>query len=74
MSAFIFCVKSIVRDYHISKDEWDPSMHVGDVSKLETGETNCHDRYAVGVIIDEIVGHVPQDISKNVYYIIRNHA
>ena len=64
MSAVI-CVKSTVRGYHIFRDEWDPS--IDDIFELKTEETNCHDtcRYAVVVISDEIVGHVPQEISKN---------
>ena len=60
--------------YHISKDEWDPSTHMRAVFELETEENSCHDRYEFGVIINEIIGHVPQDISKNAYCIIRNHA
>ena len=43
--------------------------------KLEIEETNCYNRYAVVVIINEkIVGHVPEEISKIVYYFIRNHG
>ena len=67
----VVCVRSIVRGYHVYKDDWNPS--IGDIFALEIEETNQHDRYAVAVLVNEvIVGHIPREISKIVYYFIRN--
>ncbi len=64
-------VKSVVRGYHVYMAEWDPS--IGDHFDLEIEENNRHDRFAVAIIVDEsIVGHVPKEFSKIVYYFLRN--
>ena len=66
-------VKNIVRGYYVCKDDWNPT--IGDVFKLEIEEANRHNRYAVAVIVDEeIVSHVPREISKIIYYFIRNQG
>ena len=66
-------VKSVVRGYHIYKDEWDPSIGGSFGSKID--ENNRYDRFAVAVIVnDNTVGHVPKEISKIVYYFIRNNG
>ena len=53
------------------KDDWSPS--VGDEFELEIEELNRHDRYAVAIKVSgDIVGHVPREFSKIVYYFIKN--
>ena len=72
MSA-VLRVKSVVRGYHIYKDEWNPG--IGDIFKLDIEEANRHDRYAVSDIVGEkIISHVPQEISKIIYYFISNQG
>ena len=64
-------VENVVRSYHVYKDDWSPS--VGDEFELEIEELNIHDRYAVAIKVNgDIVGHVPRDFSKIVYYFIKN--
>ena len=59
-------VESVVRGYHVYKDDWSPS--VGDEFELEIEELNRHDRYAVAIKVSgDIVGHVPREFSKIVY-------
>ena len=53
------------------KDDWSPS--VGDEFELEIEELNRHDRYAAAIKVSgDIVGHVPREFSKIVYYFIKN--
>ena len=64
-------IESMVRGYHVYKDDWSPS--VGDEFELEIEEPNRHDRYAVVIKVSgDIVGHVPREFSKIVYYFIKN--
>ena len=64
-------VESVVRGYHVYKDDWSPS--VGDEFELEIEELNRQDRYAVAIKVSgDIVGHVPREFSKIVYYFIKN--
>ena len=45
------------------KDDWMPD--VGDGFDGRIKKENCFDRYDVAVIVsDNVVGHVPQEISK----------
>ena len=63
-------VESVVRGHHVYMDDWSPS--VGDEFELETKELNKHDRYAVAIKVSgDIVGHVPCEFSKIVYYFIK---
>ena len=67
----LLTVESVVRGYHVYKDDWSPS--VGDEFELEIEELNRHDRYAVAIKVSgDIVGHVPREFSKIVYYFIKN--
>ena len=64
-------IESIVRGYHVYMDIWSPS--VGDAFALEIDELNVHDRYAVATKVNDlVVGHVPREFSKVVFYFIRN--
>ena len=64
-------IESVVRRYHAYMDDWSPS--VGDEFELEIEELNKHDRYVVAVKVnDDIVGHMPREFSKIVYYFIKN--
>ena len=64
-------VKSVIRGYHVYKDEWTPD--VGDGFDGRIDKDNRFDRYAVAVIVsDNVVGHVPREISKIVYYFLKN--
>ena len=65
------CVKSVIRGYHVYKDEWTPD--VGDGFDGRIDKDNRFDRYTVAVIVsDNVVGHVPREISKIVYYFLKN--
>ena len=49
-------VESVVRGYHVYKEDWSPN--IGDRFGVEVEETNIHDRYAVAVVVnDRITGH-----------------
>ena len=49
-------VESVVRGYHVYKEDWSPN--IGDRFGVEVEETNIHDRYAVAVVVnDHIMGH-----------------
>ena len=51
-------VESVVRGYHIYKEDWSPN--IGDIFGVEVEETNIHDRYTVAVVVnDRITGHPP---------------
>ncbi len=66
-------VESIIRGYHTYMDVWSPS--VGEELSLKIDELNTHDRYAVAVEANDpcrVVGHVPREFSKVVFYFIRN--
>ena len=63
-------VESVVRGYHRYKDVWLPQ--IGDSFDLTIEEDNRHDRYAVATMVnEEIVGHVPREFSRIVYYFIQ---
>ena len=63
-------VESVVRGYHVYKDDWSPS--VGDKFEPEIEKLHRHDRYAVAIKVSgDIVGHVPCEFSKIVYYFIK---
>ena len=52
---------------------WSPNVR--DSFQVEIDETNRHDRFAVAVMVNgDIVGHVPREFAKVVYYFIRNNG
>ena len=65
------CADSVVRGYQVHMDKWDPA--IGDKFNTEIEVSNRHDRYAVAVKVNQdIVGHVPREISKVLFYFIKN--
>ena len=44
-------VESVVRGYHVYKEDWSPN--IGDRFGVEVEETNIHDRYAVAVVVND---------------------
>ena len=66
-------VESAVRGYHVYMNDCHPD--IGDRFEVNVEELNCHDRYAVAVMANNnIVGHVPREFSKIVYYFLRNNG
>ena len=58
-------VESVVRGYHVYKEDWSPN--IGDRFGVEVEETNIHDRYAVAVVVnDRITGHPLTQVSTSV--------
>ena len=65
------CADSVVRGYHVYMHKWDPA--IGDKFNAEMEVSNRHDRYPVIVKVNQdIVGHVPREISKVLFYFIKN--
>lgn len=66
-------VKSVIRGYHVYKEDWVPN--IGDSFGVEIKELNDHDRYAVAIVVhDRMTGHIPRELSKAVYYSIINNG
>ena len=68
-------VKSVVRGYHVYKDNW--ISKVGDKFEVKIEEMNCYDRYASALSSHSKRrdrGHVPREFSKPVYYFIKNNG
>ena len=65
------CADSVVRSYHVYMDKWDPV--IGDKFNAEIKVSIRHDQYTVAVKVNQdIVGHVPREISKVLLYFIKN--
>lgn len=68
-----FTIESVVRGYHIYQSVWTPN--VGDEFVLQTQEQNRHYRYAVAVVASgNVVGHVPKEISKTMFFFLRSNG
>ena len=52
-----YLLESVISGRHVSKAVWNPVL--GEVHCLALEEGNEHDRFAVCVKRDEIIGHVP---------------
>ena len=64
-----FGLRSVVRGHHIYKEIWLP--FVGERLSVSHEEGNGHDRHAVKIARDGvIVGHVPREISREVWFFI----
>ncbi len=64
-------IQSVVRGYHIYKDDW--TSEIDDTFVVDVEETNFHDRFACAVMVNsQTVGHVPQKFSRSVFYFIKN--
>lgn len=62
-----------LRGYHIYKAIWSPRNHELLVAKQETN--NPHDQYAIAAYKQEsVVGHLPKEISRFTWFIIRHGA
>ena len=58
-----FEFQSYVTGYHVYKDIWTPAL--GEKLSTATEPENHHGKYALNVLKEnEVVGHVPRDISK----------
>ena len=60
---YVFEFQSYVTGYHVYKDIWTPTL--GEKLSTATEPKNHPNEYAVKVLKEnEVVGHVPRDISK----------
>ena len=67
-----YSLDSVIRGHHIYKSLWTP--FIGETLELKCEEPeNVHDRYSVCVMKngDFIVGHVPRELSKTVWYFLK---
>lgn len=61
---------TVIRGHHVYKDIWTP--YVGEELSLSPEDDNDHDRYAVAVVKGRnIVGHIPQTVSKVTWHFIK---
>ena len=66
-------VTSVVRGHHIYKEVWRPI--VGERLLVTNEVGNAHDRRAVSVQKEgQIVGHVPRQISRIIFYFLRREG
>jgi len=62
---------SVICGHHIYKDIWTP--FTGEILGVEQEAHNTADRFAVAVVKDEtVVGHVPCEVSRLVWYFIKH--
>ena len=60
---YVFEFQSYVTGHHVYKDIWTPTL--GEKLSTAAKPENHHEKYAVKVLKEnEVVGHVPRDISK----------
>ena len=60
---YVFEFQSYVTEHHVYKDTWTPIL--GEKLSTATEPEHYHNKYAVKVLKEnEVVGHVPRDISK----------
>ena len=60
---YVFEFQSYVTGHHVYKDIWAPTLDEKLTTAMEP--ENHHDKYVVKVLKEnEVVGHVPRDISK----------
>ena len=60
---YVFEFQSYVTGHHVYKDIWTPTL--GEKLSTAAEPENHHEKYAVKVLKEnEVVGHVPRDISK----------
>ena len=69
-------IESVVRGYHVNMDVWVPNAR--ERLQLACEPSNVHDCTAVAVkrpgLKANTVGHVPRDISRNVFYFLCNEG
>ena len=67
---------SVIRGHHVYKATWSPTLGESlTCRKDERNEANEHDEYAIGTYLDDnqLVGHVPMELSFLVYTFLRAH-
>ena len=65
------CFESTVRGHHVYKRMWTPL--IGELLQTVAEAGNGHDRFAVAVEKDDdVVGHVPREISKVAWFFIQH--
>ena len=63
-------LQSVVRGHHVYKVVWTPV--IGEELSVKSEENNDHDRRAIAVMKDrEVIGHVPRELSKILYFFLR---
>ena len=66
-----YTLSSCVRGHHVYKDIWTP--FVGQELDVKTEATNPRDVFAVATTLDDnVVGHLPIEISKVAWYFIQH--
>ena len=69
----VYVHKSVIHGYHIYKAVWTPVL--GEVHRLEIEEGNEHNHFAAFVKRgDEIIGHVPRELSSQVWHFLRHRG
>lgn len=64
-------LESVIRGHHVYKTVWQPVQ--GESLQLCQENGNVHDKHAVSVIKGhEIVGHVPREFSRAVWYFLHH--
>ena len=67
---------SVIRGHQVYKATWSPTLGESlTFRKDERNEANEHDEYAIGTYLDDnqLVGHVPMELSFLVYTFLRAH-
>ena len=63
--------ESIVREHHVYKEVWRPI--IGQQLPVFSETDNIHDRRAVAVYKDgSVVGHVPQELSRVLWFFLKH--
>ena len=68
---------NVVRGHHVYKDIWTP--FVGEILHVEQEDNNPEDCFAVCIVKgstggDNIVGHMPREVSQLVWYFIEHNG
>ena len=69
-----------LRGFHVYRDEWKPYLH--QPLKFRVERNNAYDDFAVvagftklpGVLLPSIVGHVPRELSRYVWFALEHGA
>ena len=69
----LYLHKSVIRGHHVHKAVWNPVF--GEVHCLALEEGNKHDCFAVSLKRgDKIIGHVPRELSREVWHFLRRRG
>ena len=64
----VYITESVIRCHHVYKRVWRPV--VGEILPVDAEEDNVHNRNAVAVRSGAIVGHLPRELSRTVWYCV----